>query len=437
MNILTFLSLFMKNVFKKSVLTLLGILARKRLKKLSPKIIGISGSVGKTSTKEAIAHILSKKYKVLKSDSSYNTDFGIYLTILEEKSGLGSPSSWIKVLTKAMKKTFLKTEKIDFLILEMGTDQPGDMKILLDIVVPDIAVMTRISENHLSEGQFPSLEAMFAEDVELQRAVSQKEGHCIFMNADDPYQEKFIKEYKNPADLVVYSMKEQIGGEESVKSTIQGLSFSCVFGKENVEFSCPILGVWHTEVLLPSILLANKLGMTAEEIRHALLDYRLPAGRMNLIEGKEQTTIIDSSYNASPLAVEKALEMLGKLTEGRKVFVFGNMNELGNHSEVLHASLGKDIFDNVDFLITVGPGPRVAAKEAIALGFPGDQFYPFDNASEAAEFYETKREKGDIVLVKGSQNKVRLERFIKKIMLHPEDASKLLVRQSEEWNMKN
>ncbi|MFN7160897.1 MAG: Mur ligase family protein [Candidatus Gracilibacteria bacterium] len=426
----------MKDIFRKAVLSLLGVVARRRLKKLSPMIIGISGSVGKTSTKEAIAHILGKNFTVLKSSSSYNTDFGIYLTILEEKSGLGSAKSWLKVLFRAFKKTFLNVKPVDFLILEMGTDQPGDMKVLLDIVVPDIAVMTRISENHLSEGQFPSLEAMFEEDVILQRAVSHKKDNFILMNADDPYQQQFIKKYKNPAELGLYSVSHQVGEEDAIESSIQGLSFTCDINGEKIMFSCPILGTWHVEVLLPAIMLAYRLGMTTDKIQKALLDYRLPAGRMNLIPGKGATTIIDSSYNASPLAVEKALGLLGNMTSGRRVFVFGNMNELGDQSNKLHAQIGKFIPENVDMLITVGPGPQIAAKEAIKQGFPEDQFFAFDDALQAASFYAKQREQGDIILVKGSQNKVRLERFIKAIMKNPADASALLVRQSEEWNMK-
>lgn len=425
----------MKHIFRDSVLKMLGILARKRLKKLLPKIIGISGSVGKTSTKEAIAHVLGKKYRVLKSDSSYNTDFGVYLTILEEKSGLSSLGSWIKVLGRSIKKSFGKVTPIDFLILEMGTDQPGDMKVLLDIVIPDVAVMTRISENHLSEGQFSSLEEMFAEDALLQESVAKKEGARVFMNKDDSYQNAFISSYKEKADLVTYSMHEEVGGEENVLSTKDGLGFSVTMGDMHMDVVCPIVGSWHVEVLLPAIKVALSEGMTPEEVVVALKDFRLPAGRMNIIPGKGGVTIIDSSYNASPLAVIKAVELLGKYST-RRVFVFGNMNELGDKSDVLHEEVGAHFFGNVDLLLTVGYGPTMASKIAIAQGLDEHCVKNFDDPMAAASYYNEVKKEGDMVLVKGSQNRVRLERFIKEIMLHPEDASRLLVRQSLEWNKK-
>lgn len=410
---------------------LLGYLARKRLRKLSPKVIGISGSVGKTSTKEAIAHILSSQFRVLKSDSSYNTDFGIYLTILEEKSGMSSLSSWIKVLFSALKKTYMRVDPIDFLILEMGTDQPGDMQVLLDIIVPDIAVMTRISENHFSEGQFPSLESMFHEDVLLQKSVLAKETGHIFMNVDDVYQKEFIELHKDNSHLHTYSLTQEVGGEEAVQMTKEGLAFMW----ETLELHAPIVGPWHAEVLLPAIHVARFCGIRDQTIVESCATFRLPAGRMNSIPGKHGETIIDSSYNASPLAVMKAVKLLGTYT-GRRIFVFGNMNELGDQSDMLHEEVGTYFPGNVDILLTVGEGPILSTKRAIALGFSADAVHHFKTSDEAALFYETIAHHDDIVLVKGSQNRVRLEKFIKHMMKEPHRASELLVRQSEEWNKK-
>ncbi|MEK7545367.1 MAG: UDP-N-acetylmuramoyl-tripeptide--D-alanyl-D-alanine ligase [Patescibacteria group bacterium] len=412
----------------------LRFLARRRLSKMKKmEIIGVTGSIGKTTAKDALAHVLSRSYRVLKSEKSYNTELGLPMTILGVLSPGRSILGWIRLFWRGFHTAFFSEEQFDFLILEMGVDKPGDMDLLLSVARPDVAVFTSVAPVHLAEGQFRSLKDVYHEKSKLPLAVHEK--GLIFMNADN----EFLRSsgFKSAAKTVWYGTDptDKLFAD-NIHSTRDGISFRVHYGELAGEIFVPILGEHHISSILPAIGCALLKGMYLHDIAEALKTFQLPAGRLNLIAGIRESSIIDSSYNASPAAVKMALHVLKSIArkDERKIFVLGNMNELGHHTEQSHLDIAPLIDGSVDVFVTVGESARKAAEEALRQGIlPANAVHSFVNVMVARDFLKGILQKNDIVLVKGSQNKVRLEKLVKYVMAEPELANQLLVRQEETW----
>lgn len=179
------------------------------------------------------------------------------------------------------------------------------------------------------------------------------------------------------------------------------------------------------------------MGMTIESTIVAIGKYSLPPGRMSIIPAINESTIIDSTYNSSPEAVKEALNTLSKIAVNkRKIAVLGNMNELGKHTQIMHEMIGAIVPKCADMLITVGDDAVIIAEKAKEKGMSEKNVFSFKTSLEAAGFLADKIKKDDVILVKGSQNNVRLERFVKALMSEPEKAKDLLVRQEPVWTTK-
>ncbi len=420
----------MKTFFKKLVLRALNALARIRLKRLRPFIIGVTGSVGKTSSKDAIFSLLSTRYAVIRNKKSFNSDFGLPLAILEQDSGFSSPVEWLVILFKSFWKVFFGGKRVNMMVLEMGVDKPGDMMTLLKLVHPQIGVMTSIKPVHLAEGQFKNLEDIFDEKKKLVEALPEK-GIAI-LNADDPYQlglretlqcKKIFYGVSEVADLRVLA----------AESTIKGISCTIQYKDDVVIGNFSVLGSFQVYVLLPAIAVGITQGFTLQECVDALQNFTPPPGRMTMIPGVHESTLLDSTYNASPEAVKEALNLLGEVAEGRKIAVLGSMNELGGQAEELHREVGKHARKRADVLVTVGGMAKHIGEEAQKEGMSVQDIYHYSDAAKAADFLSTFIQKGDTILVKGSQNRVRLERLVKALMADPSKARNLLVRQEKHW----
>ncbi len=420
----------MKSFLRNVVLRLLVGLARIRLKRLRLFIVGVTGSIGKTSTKDAIFTILKQRYQTFKSNKSYNTEFGLPLAILEQDSGFSSPTKWLKTIFGALWKAFIGGRHMQMLVIEMGVDKPGDMDELLKLIHPQVGVMTNIKPVHLAEGQFKDLDDIFAEKKKLVDSLPEK-GIAV-LNADDGH---------------IVALKDQLqcrtlwyGWAEwadvrvvQAQHSMEGLSFVLEYKDQVVEATVPVLGSFQIYVLLPAIAVSLTQGFTLEEAVVALREYKLPPGRMNPIPGIKESLIIDSSYNASPEAVIQAIDILSE-SPARKIAVLGNMNELGKVAEKKHREIGKYVADKADMLVTVGDFARFIQEEARANGFLESQSNHFHDAKGAADFLKKIVQKHDTILVKGSQNRVRLERLVKQLMQEPERAQELLARQGREWD---
>ena len=422
----------MKKFFRKIVLYFLKKFAKKRLKKFKGKVIGITGSVGKTSTKEAVYTVLNSKFKVLKNEGSMNTEFGLPLTILELESGFNSPSKWAVLLIKALFRS-AKPLYSEVLVVEMGVDKPGDMDELLSIVNVDVAIMGPIAPVHMAEGQFNDLDEIFEEKSKLVKSLDD-EGIAI-LYADDDRVAGLSKGRSKKKTFTYGSVPEANYKATSVEESVEGIEFYFSMEGRRVEAHVPILGKHHVSSILPAIVCGFVMGMDLEEVLAATKRYNLPPGRLNLLEGApEGSVIIDSSYNSSPKSCIEALKTLADLkpkTGGKKIAILGNMNELGEKEETLHKEVGRHVPSSCDILVTVGKAASYMADSAEENGLK--KVFRYKNVSELIDEFKTKVGENDIVLVKGSQNNVRLERFVKEVMKFPEKAKELLVRQGKHW----
>lgn len=424
----------MKKFAKALIQGFLSSLAKIWIWRKDPKIVGITGSCGKTSIKEAVYTVLKSKFRVKKSEGSYNTEFGMPLAILGLKSGYSSPLLWIKIISQAIYRAFFDPEKVDILILEMGVDKPHDMDALLKLATPHVAVFANVKPVHLAEGQFKDLDEIFHEKSKIVRNLPSPA--AAILNIDDLRVKRLVNEVK--CNVFTYSAVHNHASFPAsfVETTEEGLEFDVSHSGEKVHVKLPVLGEHHVYVFLPAFACGILSGMTISEIASAISNFDLPPGRMNVIAGMNDSMLIDSSYNASPDATVLALEILKKVGKnaGRKIAVLGNMNELGAYTEREHRRVGKKASECCDLLIAVGEYTKALCDEARVNGFPDEKIFWFENVFAAISYLRDNVQRGDVILVKGSQNKVRLEILVKELMRDKERASELLVRQGKEWD---
>ncbi len=424
----------MKKILRKFVLFELKNLARRRMKRFRGKVIAVTGSMGKTGTKDAIYTVLNTRYKVKTTKKSMNSEFGLPLTILDIDSGFSSATKWSWYLLKGFFRSFTR-DYSEILLLEMGVDKPGDMDFLLSVVKPDIAVFTGVAPIHLDEGQFETVEDIYKEKVKLIDSLENK-GIAV-LNTDDPLLSSLAKKRRGRRTVTFGKSKEGDFWASQIKQTLEGMSFVLHHDHKRYDVHSGIIGECHVYPLLSAIICGTLADISLEDCVEAIPLYSLPPGRMSVIPGVEGATILDSSYNSSPIALKEALFTLRDLGEGkRKIAVLGNMNELGKDSRRLHKEMGGVIASCADMLVTVGENAAFMAEGAVEKGFDEKKVYTFDDPVKAASFFKGEVKKGDLILVKGSQNLVRLERFVKEVMAFPEEADKLLVRQERVWKNK-
>ena len=422
---------------QKIIEKILKLLARAVLKKQRPQIVSITGSMGKTSTKEAIYFVLKKKFKARQSIKNYNNELGVPLTILNEVSPGKSFIGWLTIFYKGIVLAFFKKKDYpQVLILETAADKPGDLKYLMNILLPEllkVAVLTGIAPVHLEF--FKTMENIFEEKItpffHLKKenfAVINKD-NCDFKKMKPRLNSKIITYgIEKEADLMA----------EEIKITEQGLSFNFRQGNNSHPF---LLKQAISSHQLYSLLAAASVGiyygMGLKEICEQLKKYKVLAGRMRKIKGINNSFIIDDTYNSSPEAVKKSLKALSRFPFGkRKIAVLGAMLELGESTNDFHCQIGELVADlKIDYLITLGTKGKIIYQGALEKTLHREQLFHFDNLEKLSSFLKDFITQDDIILVKGSQ-KARMEKIVRQIMLEPENAKQLLVRQDKQWQDK-
>ena len=428
----------MKAFIKTIVTKILTAEAKLLLKKKKPMIIAVTGSVAKTSTKDAIFSVLSATQHARKSTQSYNSEIGVPLAILGLQSGWSNPFIWIKNCIDGLVAALHPENYPKVLILEIGVDRPGDMERLTSWIQPDIVVLTRLPDvpSHI-EFFDSNPEALTQEKAKLVAAMK-PEGVLVY-NQDDERVVKIATEtLQKSISYSRYSVSDFQGKGDVVRyadGVPVGLSFT--LAHDDVEVSVEIgssIGVQHVYNCAAAIAVGTLFDIPIEDAAGALKEgYVPPAGRMRLIAGEKETMIIDDTINASPVSTENALRALGGVTGvNRRIAVLGDMLELGQHSVSAHEEIGKIAAEKADVLFTVGIRARGIASGALAGGMSPKKIFQYESMKRAGKELEEMLEPGDIVLVKGSQ-KMRMERIVEEIMDAPQDMERLLVRQSPEW----
>lgn len=424
---------------KKFIQRLITFKAKKLLAKHQPLVIAVTGSVGKTSARNAIATILSAKFSVRETIKNYNNEFGVPLTILGAKSPGKSVFGWLRIL-------LMKPREVpQVFVLEYGIDRPGDMTYLCDIASPKISVLTRLSSVHAEF--FASVEALAEEKAGLLSRTA-KDGLCI-LNADDQRVIGVSGHAAAPILTYGFSQNAEVRASDYQLDTRADFSFepgerfslasATVTTQDNDRFEIQlenVLGQANVASVLPAIAIAKHLGITHEQILSKIPEITLEPGRMNPIPGIKGSLIIDSSYNAAPASMAAALDVLREfvLAPGaRRIVALGSMAELGSASEEEHRMLGLRVAEaGVDLLVTVGEMSRDTRRAAIEAGIPEAQTQHFETSIEAGRWLDSEIRKGDIILIKGSQS-ARMERVVKDVMAEPLRANDLLVRQEKTW----
>lgn len=445
----------MITLIQKIFLTYIRLLAKFQLIKSPSLIIGITGSEGKTSTKEAIKLILQQKYKVRSSDKA-NSETGIPLEILGIKVEDYSYKSWLKIAILAPLKLLTNWERYDIYLVEMAIDsinEPKNMSYLLKIIQPDIAIITSISAVHGAN----YLSGLTEEDLKLSeeekkekvlQLIANEKGKIItenrrlntaILNIDNPYLEtlstntakpllKISKSHEKDPDILINKISSDKEGFKA-EYQING-------NEEKIHINGVILGDEFAYTFGFALAVALALKIPTQHAIHELQKYKPEAGRFSIFEGIKNTTILDSSYNASPNSVRFALNKLDQIgkEEGRvRIAALGEMRELGEVARYEHEELAHFVNGKVDKLYLVGKNMEEHfLPELIKNGFPKENVKWFKDSITLGKTLKEELRGSEVILFKGSQNTVFLEEALKFILQDQKDLYSLC-RQSEWW----
>ena len=427
----------MKYIFKRLVTFIIQYEAKLVLRKYKPKIIAVIGSVGKTTTKDSIYTVLKNEFFVRKSEKSFNSEIGVPLTILGLENAWTSPFLWAKNIFEGLVLVFLKNDYPDWLVLEVGADHPGDVRNLSTWIEVDVVVITRLPEVPVHVEFFSSPEAVVEEKVSI--VDSLKSDGTLVLNIDDEKIASLRERFSNKK-IITFGLGKghDIGashaGTISNQKKPTGARFHLRVHDGDLPLELPgVLGRQHIYPTLAGAAVGVALGLGPGVIQEAYKSHEPAPGRMRILEGIKETTIIDDTYNSSPVAVEEALNVMGDLhIDGRKIVVLGDMLELGKYSIDEHKKLGKQVAEISDILLTVGFRARDIAQGALQNKMHGSKIFQYEDVKRAGKELEYMLEGGDVVLIKGSQG-IRLEKVVEEIMKEPEKKQELLVRQDKAW----
>jgi UDP-N-acetylmuramoyl-tripeptide--D-alanyl-D-alanine ligase len=413
----------MKNAARSLVAKTLWRQVAKLRQKNSLVVVAVAGSIGKTSTKLAIANVLKPKYRVQFQDGNYNDLVSVPLIFFGENlPSIYNPMAWAKIFW-SNRRQINKNYPYDVVVVELGTDGPGQLKEFKPYIKATIGILTSIAPEHME--YFKTLDNVASEELKIED-LSEK----LFVNkdfVDEAYRKKLRQPYigyaiKSTADIKLADLKLE-GYNSSFTVEDRGSRF---LKAEHETVAEPQL-----YAVLAAIAVAKELGIGPEEIEKGLHNIKPVSGRMQRLEGINGSTIIDDTYNASPEATKAALHTLYRLKASHKIAILGNMNELGQYSQAAHEEIGGLCDPNkLDLVLTIGPDSNkylAAAAEA-----KGCRVESFNDPYSAADFLKPLIQKESLILVKGSQNRVFAEETVKLLLADPSDSSKL-VRQSEHW----
>ncbi len=408
----------LKSTFHSILKTLLSwevILYRSRYR---GPIIAITGSLGKTGTKEAVGHMVRKKYGThcLVTPGNLNTEIGVPLSLFGYTAIPHNFWGWLLVPFRGL-MVALFAPLPQCLVLEFGAEHKGDIAHLARIIRPTCAIITAITQAH-TETTIGSIGEVQKEKTALLHFLP-LDGIAI-LNGDDEYlrnyqlsggQEKILVRLYERADYFASGVKVNLAGTEAILH----------HNNRTQRLRIKRYGEQHMYATLFAAAIGDIFSISPTLQLEAFKSIHPIPGRGMLLEGKNGSHILDESYNASPLAMMAALEVLHQLPAHTRVAILGDMREL-KESEKAHKEISQKMHKVADYSIAVGP---------LSRAYKADEW--FLTSEEAIPSALRQAHKGVIILVKGSQNTIRLEKVVKALLLHPNQADKVLVRQGKEW----
>jgi len=372
-------------ILVKDTLRALGDLARERRRRFGTPLVALTGSNGKTTTKEMIAACLETLFPVLKTEGNFNNLIGLPLTLLR------------------------LTERERVVVVEMGMNTPGEIRRLTEIAEPDVGLITNIERVHL-EG-LGSIERVKEEKGALFRLM--KKDGAILVNQDDPGVVDLAKDFSgqkitygilNPADVR--------GGEIRLERAGR-TSFLLSFGGEQTRIDLPLLGRHFVYNALAALATATLFGIEIKVAKEALEGFQPFPMRMEICPLSDGKVVLNDAYNANPKSMELALATLAEVKgEGRGIAVLGDMLELGAYSEEAHRELGRTVASlSIDGLVAIGKEARRVVDSAIRHGLELDRAWVAESHGEAVSILQEILRKGDWVLVKGSRG-MEMEKIV-------------------------
>jgi len=432
----------MKFFMLKSILqSILRFLSKRIIRKYNPDVVGITGSVGKTSTKEAIAVVLGSKFSVRASGKNYNNEIGMPLAIIGiEKAPGRSLAKWLEVFVKAFKLLMAKDKNYpEILVLEMGADKPGDIEYLTRIAPCKVGVLTFISHAHT---EFFKTIKKIAQEKRVIISHLKKDGFAI-LNHDNEMVTQSAR--VTNAEVITFGFKEGADLQATDSRLIvdensgwpTGVNAKVLYKGSLIPIFLPgAVSKARVYSAMAGLAVGSVFGVNMVEGAQALSSLLPLAGHMRILPGIKDTFLIDDTYNSSPEAVKAALETLALVqpkTGGERYAVLADMLELGGETENAHREIGFKVAElGIDFLITVGEASKHTAIAAREAGLEEHRVASFADSVSAGKFLQEKLKQGDVALIKGSQS-TRMEKIVKEVMAEPLKAPELLVRQTGEW----
>ena len=363
-----------KNIIKvEDTLEALYKLARYKRSLYNIPVIAITGSVGKTSTKDIVANVVSKKYKTLKTEGNNNNNIGLPFTILR-----------------------LQDEEV--LVLEMGMNHFGEISLLASIAKPNICIITNIGTSHI--GNLGSRENILKAKLEILEGSKKK---AVIINNDNDLLHKWYEENKEKYNIKTYGIKEK--SDVMAKNIIlkeQSSKFMCKIKEKEKEIIVPVGGEHFVLNALCAITVGEVLEIEDNKIKEGIESFELTKKRMDIIDLENGVKIVNDAYNASLESMKAALKVLSEFKEKRKIAVLGDMFELGEFAEKLHKEVGKEVIkNNIDILIACGENAKYIVKVAKEK-MNKEEVYYLENKEEIKPLLEKIVKNNDVILFKAS-----------------------------------
>lgn len=339
-------------------------------------VIGVTGSVGKTSTKDIIANVVSQKYKTLKTEGNKNNNIGLPFTIFNLDDHQAA-------------------------VIEMGMDHFGEISGLTKIAKPTISVITNIGTSHI--GNLGSMENILKAKLEILEGMDKK---VLVINNDDDLLHNLYLKNSDIKDLEIHTYGIENKSElmaEDIFLDKNGSEFFCDLNGEKIKIKVPVGGLHYVYNALCAITVSNLLGLDVQKIKKGIETFELTEKRMDITELENGVTIINDSYNANFESMKASLEYLSGLKSNRRIAVLGDMFGLGEFSKGLHENVGKEVVqNNIDILICCGDYAKYIVEAAKNNGMKDDCIYYFKDKDDVVRFIKKIWMRGDSFLIKAS-----------------------------------